>query len=135
MLAGGVIDCAKKTVQWEGLGGLYKVRRWGSSSCSSGQAARLQLQAAASLNCRRHISRGVSSSTLRSSLVDCSHQLQLRWFDRSCHSAAPYHGGSTLYLGLPPTQQATAMQAYQQHWVHLLCVRLLSKGCLLLDSS
>ncbi len=24
--AAGVIDCARKTVQWEGLGGLYKVR-------------------------------------------------------------------------------------------------------------
>lgn len=24
--AAGVIDCAKKTVQWEGLPGLYKVR-------------------------------------------------------------------------------------------------------------
>lgn len=23
--AAGVLDCAKKTVQWEGLGGLYKV--------------------------------------------------------------------------------------------------------------
>ncbi len=25
--AAGVVDCAKKTIQWEGLGGLYKVRR------------------------------------------------------------------------------------------------------------
>ncbi len=27
--AGGFLDCVKKTVQWEGLGGLYKVRRRG----------------------------------------------------------------------------------------------------------
>ncbi len=25
LAAAGVVDCAKKTVQWEGLGGLYKV--------------------------------------------------------------------------------------------------------------
>jgi len=32
-LAAGVIDCAKKTVQWEGLPGLYKVGYKGSIKC------------------------------------------------------------------------------------------------------
>lgn len=36
MCAAGVVDCAKKTVQWEGLPGLYKVS---STASSAGTAA------------------------------------------------------------------------------------------------
>lgn len=37
--AAGVVDCARKTIQWEGLGGLYKVRPRGCASYASRRAA------------------------------------------------------------------------------------------------